>query len=86
MPEPVFMKLGMYIMAPEPIITVYFIHFSYKSVSVCVSHIVARQRFDKSFTAAITRAAIVGRIVFCAIGVVSRKVGDEFLSELLVLK
>jgi hypothetical protein len=34
MPEPIFMKLGMYIMAPEPISTAYFIN---PVPSVCVS-------------------------------------------------
>jgi hypothetical protein len=34
MPEPIFMKLGMYIMAPEPIATAYFIN---SPPSVCVS-------------------------------------------------
>jgi hypothetical protein len=38
MPESVFMKLGMYIMAPEPISTAYFIL------------IVARQRIGKNVT------------------------------------
>jgi hypothetical protein len=37
MDEPIFMKLGMYFMAPEPISTAYFINPSHQSVSVCVS-------------------------------------------------
>jgi hypothetical protein len=37
MPEPVFMKFGMYIMAPEPLSTAYFINPSHQSVSICVS-------------------------------------------------
>jgi hypothetical protein len=37
MAEPIFMKLGTYIMAAEPISTVYFINPSHQSVSVCVS-------------------------------------------------
>jgi hypothetical protein len=32
MPEPIFMKLGMCIMAPEPISTVYFINPFHQSV------------------------------------------------------
>jgi hypothetical protein len=36
MPEPVFMKLGMYIMAPEPISTAYFINPSHQSVCLYV--------------------------------------------------
>jgi hypothetical protein len=52
------MKLGMYIMAPEPISTAYFIDPSHQSVSVSVSPIVARQRLDKNFTAAMNTHAI----------------------------
>jgi hypothetical protein len=36
MPEPVFMKLGMYIMAPESISTAYFMNPSHH-VSICVT-------------------------------------------------
>jgi hypothetical protein len=47
--EPMFMKLGMYIMTPEPISTAYFITPSHQSVlSVCVPPpIAARQRLGK---------------------------------------
>jgi hypothetical protein len=37
MSEPILMKLGMYIMTPEPISTTYFINHSHQSVFVCVS-------------------------------------------------
>jgi hypothetical protein len=36
MAEPIFMKLGMYIMAPEPISTAYFINPSRQSVCLYV--------------------------------------------------
>jgi hypothetical protein len=36
MPEPIFMKLGMYIMAPEPISSAYFINPSHQSVCLYV--------------------------------------------------
>jgi hypothetical protein len=36
MDEPIFMKLGMYIMAPEPISTAYFINPSPQSACLCV--------------------------------------------------
>jgi hypothetical protein len=49
--EPVFMKLGMSIMALEPITTAYFINLSHQSVSVCISSIIARQRLGKNVTA-----------------------------------
>jgi hypothetical protein len=35
-PEPVFMKLGIYVMAPEPIWTAYFINPSHQSVRLYV--------------------------------------------------
>jgi hypothetical protein len=47
MPEPVFMKLGMSVMAPELISTAYFINPFHQPVSVCVSQrTAARQRLD----------------------------------------
>jgi hypothetical protein len=36
MSQPMFMKLAMYIMTPEPISTVYFINISHHSVSMCI--------------------------------------------------
>jgi hypothetical protein len=53
MPEPVFMQLGVYIMAPELISTAYFINTSYQSVYLFVySPVVARQRLGKNITSA----------------------------------
>jgi hypothetical protein len=49
MPESVFMKLGMYIMAPEPISAQYFNKLLPSvCVSVCVSLIVDSQRLGKN--------------------------------------
>jgi hypothetical protein len=48
MPEPVFMKLDMYIMAPEVVLTAYFIKHSHQSVCLCVYlPIVEMQRLSK---------------------------------------
>jgi hypothetical protein len=48
MPEPIFVKLGMYIMEPEPISTAYLISPSHQSVCLYVyPSIVARQRLGK---------------------------------------
>jgi hypothetical protein len=47
MPEPIFMKLGMYIMALEPISKTYFINPFHPYL-----HTVARQRLGKTVTAA----------------------------------
>jgi hypothetical protein len=52
MPEPVLMKLDMYIMAPESILRTYFINPFHQFVCQYVySPIVARQRLDKNVTA-----------------------------------
>jgi hypothetical protein len=60
MPQPVFMKLGTYIMAPEPISRAYFINASHPSVCLYLyPPIVARQRLCKNvIAAAITHATI----------------------------
>jgi hypothetical protein len=53
MPEPIFMKLGVNIMAPELLSTAYFIHPSDQCACQYVHPpIVARQRFGKNVTAA----------------------------------
>jgi hypothetical protein len=53
MPESVFMKLGMYITAPEPISTAYFINPSHSSVYLYVyPPTVARQGIGRNVTAA----------------------------------
>jgi hypothetical protein len=51
MPEPVSTKLGMFIVAPESILTTYFINPSHKSAR-CVSVYVAMQRLSKHVTVA----------------------------------
>jgi hypothetical protein len=59
MPEPIFMKLGMYVMAPMSISMAYFINPSHQSVSMSVSPIIARKWFGKNVTVATnTHAAI----------------------------
>jgi hypothetical protein len=76
------MKLGMYIMAPEPISTVYFINPSHQSLSVCVSLLLllgkgsvecippftARQQLGKHVTTATGthNNRIVGRVCLWA--------------------
>jgi hypothetical protein len=53
MPEPMFTELDVYIMAPEPNLTAYFIDPSPQSVRLYVYRfIVARQRFGKHVPAA----------------------------------
>jgi hypothetical protein len=79
MPEPVFMKLGMYeyIMAPESISTAYFINPSHQCVFLHVyPPIVARQWLDKHVPAAMNthnKSRIVERVVFYTVRVVSKE-------------
>jgi hypothetical protein len=63
--EPVFMKLAMYIMAPEHISTAYFINPSHDSLSACVPLLFARQQLGKHVPAARNtrnNRIIVGRV------------------------
>jgi transformation/transcription domain-associated protein len=75
--KPIFMKLGMYIMAPETISTAYFINPSHQSVC---SPIIARQKLGKNFTVATNTPATVEELLdalFCIRSVSrQRKVGD----------
>jgi hypothetical protein len=58
--EPVFMKLGMYILAPESISTAYLINPSHQSLCLFVyTPIVARQRLGKNFTPATNTHATI---------------------------
>jgi hypothetical protein len=60
LPESIFMKLNMCIMAPEPISMEYFINPSHQSVCLHLySSIVARQRLGKNATAATNIQATV---------------------------
>jgi hypothetical protein len=64
MPEPVFMKLGMYIMAPEPISTAYFINPSHQSMCLYVyPPVIARQWLDKNVAAATNTHAAVEELL-----------------------
>jgi hypothetical protein len=54
MPESIFIKLGMHIMAPEPITMAYFINLSDQFVGLYeYPSTVARQRLGKNVSAAI---------------------------------
>jgi hypothetical protein len=67
MPQLVFMKFGMYIMEPEPILTACLIYPS--CLSVCLYVYIARQRFGNRYVRNNTR--IVG-LHFFAVRVVSK--------------
>jgi hypothetical protein len=75
MPEPLVMKFGTYIMAPELTSTMYFINPSLQSVCMCIPPSVARQQLGKHIpvaTNALNNRRIVECIVFCAVSVISK--------------
>jgi hypothetical protein len=83
------MKLGMYIMAPEPISTAYFIN-PYKQ-SVCqyvYPPIIARQWHGKNITAAMNTHATIEKLLEASFSTRSmsyqRNAEDKFFPELPV--
>jgi hypothetical protein len=82
-PKPVSMKLGVYVLVPEPILMAYFIN-----LCLYVYHpIIASQRLSKNFTAAMNTHATIEELLdasFFIRFVFQRKVGDCFFPELLV--
>jgi hypothetical protein len=57
----IFIKLGMYIMAPEPISMAYFINPSHQSVCLYVyPPIIARQQLGKNISRAMNTLATIG--------------------------
>jgi hypothetical protein len=64
MPEPIFMKLGMYITALEPFSTAYFINPSCQSVYLyAYTPSVARQRLSKNVTVATNTQATIEELL-----------------------
>jgi hypothetical protein len=80
MAEPMFIKFGMYIMAPEPILAAYFINLSYQSVCMYVYPIVARQGLGKNVTTAKNTRATLDELLEALFSVramsYQRKVGE----------
>jgi hypothetical protein len=80
--EPIFMKLGMYIVATKPMSTAYFINPSRHSA------VVSRQRLGKNVTAASNTHAAIEELLDASSYTESvsyqRKIGDWFFPELLV--
>jgi hypothetical protein len=85
-PEPIFIKFGMYVIAPEPISTANYINPSHQSV--CLNAYVATQRLGINVTAATNthNRRIVGCIVFYAVRVVSKDSGWFILFLWLILR
>jgi hypothetical protein len=81
MSEPIFMELGMCILALEPISTAYFINPFHQSVCV------ARQQLGKNITTAMsthTTTELLDTSSSMRSMSYQRKVGDWFFPELLV--
>jgi hypothetical protein len=90
MAEPIFMKLGMYIMAPEPISTAYFINPSYRPQCLHVyPPVVSRQRLGKNVSVATNTHATVEQLLEASFSMrcvsYQRKVCGKFFAELLVI-
>jgi hypothetical protein len=72
------MKLGIYILAPEPISTAYFINLYHQSVCLHVySAIVARQKRYRGNEYTRNNKRIVGRVVSYAVSVVSKEINSS---------
>jgi hypothetical protein len=83
-PEPVFIKLGVYIMASEPISAAYFINPSRQSLWLYVyPSIIARQQLSRNVTEATkahaTNRRIIGCIVFYEVHAISKE-GSRLIS------
>jgi hypothetical protein len=64
MPQPIFVKLGMYVMAHEHSSIVYFMNPSHQSVCLYMyPRIVARQRLGKNFTAETNKNTTIGELL-----------------------
>jgi hypothetical protein len=61
-PDPIFIKFGMYIMAPEPIPTAYFINRSHQSVCRCIS-LLGNDSVKKNATAATNTHATIEELL-----------------------
>jgi hypothetical protein len=87
MAEPIYSKLGMYIISFSMSICVSLLSLIGNGSVKCVPSFVVEQWLGKNVTAVTnTHATIVGRVVLDAVHVVSRKVGDYFFPEHLVSK
>jgi hypothetical protein len=78
MPERIFLKLGMYIMTPEPISMAYSTNPSHQSLSICV----APQGLDKNVTAVTNTHATTEGLLRASY---QRKVGDQFFQNFVFL-
>jgi hypothetical protein len=90
MPEPIIIKLGMYIMAPEPISTAQLKKIPPNSLYVCMHIPVLLLNYGsvkklpmQQYT--YNNRRIVARAISCAGPVVSKEIGYQFFPELLVL-
>jgi hypothetical protein len=87
-PEPFFTKIGMHIIAPEPISTAYLINPSDQYVCLYVyPSIVARQRLGKNVTVGTNTHAIIEELLATSFSMWSvsyqKKVGNLFTELVL---
>jgi hypothetical protein len=76
MPEPIFMEFGMYIMAPEPISTAYFVNPSRQFICMFIPPFFARQRLGKHVPAAKStrnNRSDVWCVILCAVRILSKE-------------
>jgi hypothetical protein len=90
MAKPIFIKLGMYIMAPETISTAYFLNPIHQSVCLQVYLCpLARQRLGENVTAATNTHETIEELFDASFSMRSvsylKKVGDYLFPEFLVL-
>lgn len=90
-PEPIFMKLGMYIMTPEPISSTYIIDLSHVPVCLQVYPLnVANQRLGKNVTEVSNMDASIEELFNASFPMryvsYQRNVGDHYFPDLLVSK
>jgi hypothetical protein len=90
MPEPIIIKLGMYIMAPETISTTQLKIIPPNSLCVCMYIPLSMLSYGslkrlplQQYTC--NNRRIAARVISCAVRVVSKKLGYQFFPELLVL-
>jgi hypothetical protein len=90
MSKPIFMKLGMYIMAPESISVMHFIKPSHQFVCLYVyPPVIARQWLSKNVTAAMNTRAKIEELLEVSFSMWSmsyqREVDNWFFSELIII-
>jgi hypothetical protein len=72
MPEPIFMKFGTHIMAPDPIKSAYLINLSHQSMCLCILLSLLGNKSVKTFP---RQRRIAGGVIIYAVRVVMKESG-----------